>query len=118
MPAGRPSIYSKELVEAAWEYVHGGWQAAGDAVPSVAGLACEIGIHRDTAHQWADDESKEFSDILKVLAQKQERQLLNSGLDGTFKEGITKMMLSKHGYADKVETENFTINISGDDAKL
>jgi hypothetical protein len=106
MPAGRPSDYTPEIASAAWEYVNGGWMTVGDKVPSVAGLACEIGIHRDTCYSWAEDEDKEFSDILKAIAQNQERQLINNGLDGTFNPPITKMMLSKHGYSDKVENDH------------
>lgn len=106
MTAGRPTSYTPKLVKAAWDYVNGGWTAAGDKVPTVAGLACEIGVHRDTCYQWADDESKEFSDILKAIAQKQERELVNNGLDGTFNPPITKMMLTKHGYSDRVEQDH------------
>lgn len=103
MTAGRPTSYTKELVKKAWEYINGGWISAGDKVPSVAGLACEIGIHRDTCHEWAKDEEKEFSDILKAIAQIQERELVNNGLTGDFVAPITKMMLTKHGYSDRVE---------------
>lgn len=103
MTAGRPSLYTPEIIEKAWEYVNGGWQTAGDKVPSVAGLACEIGVHRDTCHVWAGNDGNEFSDILKAIAQKQERELLNNGLTGDFVAPITKMMLTKHGYSDRVE---------------
>ena len=103
---GRPSQYTAALVKNAWAYVNGGWEVAGDRVPSVAGLACEIGINRDTCYDWAKHEDKVFSDILKAIAQKQERELLNNGLDGTFNPPITKMMLSKHGYSDRVETDH------------
>lgn len=106
MPAGRPTDYTPELVAKAWEYAEGGWIAAGDKVPSVAGLACEIGIHRDTCHEWAKDKNKEFSDILKAIAQIQERELVNNGLTGDFTAPITKMMLTKHGYSDKLEQDH------------
>jgi len=105
MPSGRLTDYSPEIVEKAWEYANGGWIKAGDKVPSIAGLACEIGIHRETCHEWAKDKDKVFSDILKAIAQKQERELLNNGLDGTFNPPITKMMLSKHGYSDATKQE-------------
>ena len=103
MTSGRLSLYTPEIIEKAWEYVNGGWQVAGDKVPSVAGLACEIGIHRDTCYAWERDDDKVFSDILKAIAGKQERELVNNGLDGTFTPTITKMMLTKHGYSDRVE---------------
>ena len=105
MPSGRLTDYCPEIVEKAWKYVDGGWIEAGDKVPSVAGLACEIGIHRETCYDWARDKEKAFSDILKAIAKKQERELLNNGLSGVFNPPITKMMLSKHGYSDRVEQD-------------
>lgn len=75
-------------------------------MPSVAGLACEIGISRETCHAWARDEDNQFSDILKAIAKKQERELLNNGLGGIFNPPITKMMLSKHGYSDRIEQDH------------
>lgn len=106
MTAGRPTSYTKKLVKAAWEYVNDGWIAAGDKVPTVAGLACEIGVARETCHAWAKDDDKEFSHILQAIAQKQERELVNNGLTGDFAAPITKMMLTKHGYSDKVEQDH------------
>ena len=105
MPVGRPTLYTKKLVDAAWKYANGGWQEAGDPVPSVAGLACEIGVRRETCHAWAKDESKEFSNILGEIAAIQERYLLKGGLQGDFNPSITKMMMTKHGYSDRVEQD-------------
>ncbi len=106
MPAGRPTSYTKQLVKAAWGYVNGGWITVGDKVPSVAGLACEIGVHRETLRLWAAEESNEFFGILREIAQLQERELVNNGLTGDFTAPITKMMLTKHGYSDRVETDH------------
>jgi hypothetical protein len=79
----------------------------GDVVPSIAGLACVLGITRETCRAWGNDPEKaEFSAILLELAQRQERELLNNGLAGNFNAPITKMMLTKHGYSDKVETDH------------
>jgi hypothetical protein len=103
--AGRPSDYTPEIVEKAWAYVNGGWEEVGDPVPSVAGLACEIGIRRETCHVWAKDETKEFSNILSAIAEKQERQLLRGGLSNVFNASITKMMMTKHGYSDATKNE-------------
>ena len=78
----------------------------GDVVPNVAGLCCELGINKTTAYDWASQESKlEFSNTLDRLKQKQERILLNSGLNGETNTTITKLMLCNHGYSDKVETD-------------
>jgi len=106
MPGGRPSDYTPEIVEAAWAYANGGWQEAGDPVPSVAGLACEIGVHRETCYAWAKHEDKEFSDVLNTIAETQERNLVRGGLGGKFNGAITKMMMTKHGYSDRIEQDN------------
>ena len=105
MAAGRPTDYTPKIIKAAWDYANGGWIKAGDKVPSVAGLACEIGVRRETCHAWAREEGNEFSDILKLISRKQERELLNNGLSGDFNYSITKMMLSKHGYSDATKQE-------------
>lgn len=106
MPAGRPTLYTPELVNRARGYLTS-YQDMGDKVPSVAALACVLGVTRETCHAWANDPEKaEFSHILKELMQRQERALLNGGLGGDFNATITKMMLTKHGYSDRVENDH------------
>ena len=106
MSAGRPSIYKPDMVEKARRYI-ANHEYYNDPVPTVAGLACVLGVVRDTCYAWAKDENKpEFSDILGELAQKQERVLIARGLVGEFNAPITKMMLTKHGYSDKVENDH------------
>jgi len=103
--AGRPSDYTPEIVKKAWAYVNGGWEEVGDPVPSVAGLACEINLSRETLRLWAKNEDNEFFGILNKIAQEQERNLVRGGLGGEFNAAITKMMMTKHGYSDKIENE-------------
>jgi hypothetical protein len=80
-----------------------------DPVPTVAGLACVLGVTRKTLYEWAKDPSKVgVSDILEELAQKQERELVKNGLLNAFNAPITKMMLTKHGYSDKVEQDHMS----------
>jgi hypothetical protein len=106
MAAGRPATYKLSMVESARRYI-ANHEDFGDPVPTVAGLACVLGVVRDTCYTWAKDETKpEFSDILGELAQKQERVLIARGLIGEFNAPITKMMLTKHGYSDKVENDH------------
>jgi hypothetical protein len=105
MPGGRPTVYSDNMLEMARGYLTS-FKDMGDVVPSIAGLACILGITRETCRAWGNDPEKaEFSVILNELAQRQERELLNNGLAGNFNAPITKMMLSKHGYSDKVEQD-------------
>jgi hypothetical protein len=104
--AGRPSIYTPELVEKARSYLTS-YQEMGDKVPSIAGLACVLGVTRETCRAWGNEPEKaEFSAILMELMQRQERALLNGGLGGDFNPSITKMMMTKHGYSDRVENDH------------
>lgn len=103
MPMGRPSKYTPELLEMAQHYVDN-YEEYDDPIPSIAGLACELGISRDTLHTWAKDPDKvEFSDIYIKLMSSQERSLLKGGLRDGFSPAVTKMVLTKHGYSDRVE---------------
>ena len=102
---GRPRTYKPDMVEKARRYI-ANHEDFDDPVPTVAGLACVLGVVRDTCYQWAKDEDKpEFSDILSELAQKQERCLVRGGLMSDFNSAIAKMMLTKHGYSDRVDTD-------------
>jgi len=105
------------MVAKAQQYIDGGWRLV-DKVPTIAGMACELDVSRETLRLWGKDKDHILFGILGRVMRFQERELVNSGLDGTFKEGITKMMLSKHGYADSVEQTVFSVNIEGDDANL
>lgn len=93
------------MIEMARRYI-ANHQDFDDPVPSVAGLACVLGVTRGTCYQWAKDETKpEFSHILDELAQKQERQLIKGGLIGEYNSPITKMMMTKHGYSDRMDSD-------------
>ncbi len=107
MPSGRPTKYTPELLKAAEEYLAGAWEDAGDVVPTVVGLAIAIGIQKSTCYAWAKEPGKErFSDILEEIENKQEQKLVNGGLEGKFVSPIAKMMLTKHGYSDKIEQDH------------
>ena len=75
-----------------------------NTLPSIAGLAVRLDVNRDTLQTWAKDEDKpEFSDIYGKLMAMQEDELIRNGLMGHFNASITKMILTKHGYSDKVD---------------
>lgn len=101
---GRPSKLA-ESIEKAKEYLMGGYETVGDVVPSVAGLACYLGISRSTAQEYAKDNT-EFSGTLEAIKTLQENKLINKGLVGDFNPTITKLMLANHGYSDKAEIDN------------
>lgn len=103
---GRPTDYSEEKLALARMYLEGGWEEQGDVVPQIAGLALAMGVDRSTVYDWAKQEDKmEFSHIFTRIQSLQERGLVNKGLSGDFNPAITKMMLTKHGYSDKQETQ-------------
>jgi hypothetical protein len=103
MAGGRPTKYTDELLAEARAYISD-FQEHGDLIPSLAGLACVVGLSRETINVWSN-EKPEFSDIVKDLLAKQERVLLNGGLSGAMNASITKLVLSKHNYSDKQEVQ-------------
>tara|TARA_R110000850_G_scaffold232727_1_gene357812 strand:- start:110 stop:499 length:390 start_codon:yes stop_codon:yes gene_type:complete len=104
MTAGRPTECTPELIARAQHYVKGGYADEGDLIPSVVGMASYVGVSRSTINLWAkDNRSEQFSDIFEQCSEKQEQSLLNGGLGGDFNPAITKMILTKHGYSDKIE---------------
>lgn len=103
-PVGRPSKYNDDLQAMADSYITE-FKEFGDVVPQLAGLACFIGITRETLYQWMKQHPK-FSDTAKAVTIMQERMLVNGGLSKVNDAGVTKMLLaSNHGYSDKTQTE-------------
>jgi len=100
----RPTKWNKELEEKAIAYIND-YAMYGDMIPSIEGMAMHLGVHRDTLYDWAKQKDKGFSDILKLTIQNQERTLINNGLNNTFNSAITKLVLGKHGYHDKMEQD-------------
>lgn len=102
MGAGRPTTYTDEVLELAHDYVDN----CPNTVPLVVGLCKHIGRSKATVYNWAqDDDKKEFLDILKQIEEDQHMMLVEGGLSSSFNSNITKMMLTKHGYSDKVEQD-------------
>ena len=96
---GRPTKYTPELLEECRKYLKDY-----NTLPSIAGLAVRLDVARETLQAWARDEDKpEFSDIYAKLMAMQEDELIRNGLMGHFNASITKMILTKHGYSDKVD---------------
>lgn len=115
---GRPSELA-ETLEKAKEYLYGGYEAVGEVIPSIAGLACYTEKMRNTIYDYGK-QSQEFSNILDGIMKLQESKLLNEGLKGSFNSTITKLILTKHGYSDRQETNttltlNELPNVSPDD---
>ena len=99
-PGGRPTKYTPELIIKAKQYVEDGY----GIFPSIAGMCCELDISRECAYDLAK-QHQEFSDILETISRKQERLLLEKGLNSEYNSTISKLVLTKHGYSDKTETK-------------
>lgn len=105
MAGGRPTTYNQEMLDKCREYLDT-YEELGEVIPSVVGLCRHIRRAKSTVYKWADEPDKEeFSDILKEIEEVQHIVLANSGLAGTFNPTITKLMLTKHGYSDRVEND-------------
>jgi hypothetical protein len=101
MAGGRPTKYSKEMLDKSIEYLTD-YGYDGDVVPTAAGLACYLGVNKTTLYEWAK-ENIEFSNALGAIHQKQESLLVNKSLMGDFNPTIAKLMMHNHGYSDKQE---------------
>lgn len=132
----RPTKLTPELIERAKTYIDtcsdqvittdkGSLAYVNVKLPSRVALAKYLGINNDTLIEWCkekmtDDEErnkliKQFSEIVKDVDDEQHIRLLNNGLGGLYNPKTNSMILSKHGYSEKIETEqniNGTLNIN------
>lgn len=104
MPAGRPTKCTPELIEKAKHYLEN-YKDHDDVIPSVVGMAVALDIRKATLHEWARDEDNEFSYILAKCKEMQENCLVNGGLSSKMNAQIAKLVLGKHGYKERTETD-------------
>jgi hypothetical protein len=74
-------------------------------LPTIEGLAVYLEVRRSTIYDWKE-KYEEFSDIIERLQSIQAEKLLNNGLSGDYNSTIAKVLLTKHGYIEKQETEH------------
>ena len=101
---GAPTKLTPELVERAEQYVIDGFIDEGEMVPSIAGLACYLGISKNSVYKYGELDS-DFLNTLESIEVKQEKLLVNNGLAGKYNSTITKLMMSNHGYKESNKTE-------------
>jgi len=113
MGFGRPTEYTEEMLCKAIDYVQSFAENGCapnnpiEVFPSIVGLCKHINRSKSIVYDWAKHKDKsDFSDILSCVNELQEVFLLNKGLNGEFNPAVTKMILSKHGYSDKVEQDH------------
>jgi len=102
---GRPTVYDDGVLEKTKQYLVD-YKELGDVIPSVEGLAIQIGVRRETLYDWAkQEEKKDFSNTLDELRGLQQKILIENGLEGKFNSTITKLMLGTHGITEKTNTD-------------
>jgi len=99
----RPTKYTEDTPKQVLEYL-GQWMNE-DAVPSIEGLADFLDVNKTTLYEW-DNKHPEFSNVLDKVRNKQARILFNGSLKGDLNASISKLMLTKHGYSDKQQTDS------------
>lgn len=110
MRLGRPTEYTDDIFEQAREYlVRCNDDELEDEklrvnLPTIEGLAACLRVNRDTLYEWAKI-YPEFSDMLEEIRTNQAEKLINNGLAGRYNPTITKLLLTKHGYSDRQETD-------------
>lgn len=106
----RPTDYSEEKLEQAKYYLeHWEDEGIGDSVPSIEGLACFLGTHKDTIYEWEKHEDRqEFSDIVKQLRNLKSKTLQDRGLTNKYNASIAKLLLGHEGYREKQEIDHTT----------
>jgi hypothetical protein len=111
-PGGRPTKYSKAILDTTMDYI-ANYESYGDTVPQIAGLAQVLETNRETIHRWIkEDDKKEFSNMVSKILSAQERALVNGGLGNKYNSGITKLILSKHGYTDTQDKQGLSVNVT------
>lgn len=98
----RPTKFGDDILDSAYAYLEN-FKTYG-VVPSTARLARILGVARSQLYVWKE-QHEEFQDILEAIQAEQEALLIDSGLTGEFVSPITKLLLTKHGYSDKIEQD-------------
>lgn len=108
MTAGRPTEYDAiKTAKAVSKYLSDCKRQF--YLPTIEGLAVHLGVWRSTLYDWAAPSSDvyhvEFHDIFEQLKALQASMLIQNGLKGEYNATITKLLLTKHNYSDKQETD-------------
>lgn len=103
MPAGRPTLYSQEILDKANKYI----KTYNGPIISAAGLALHLDVGKRTLYEWAE-KYPEFSHTLSKLNAKQEITAIEGGFTGEGNSTICKLLLANHGYSEKTQQDNIS----------
>lgn len=99
---GRPSKLTEEVRLASSKYYDDCLETGN--VANTAQLAVILDVAKSTLYKWAEDD-EDFSDMLARIQALQEATLLKGSLENRLNATISKLMLAKHGYVEKTETD-------------
>lgn len=101
---GHTTSYEDKYLFMAEDYIEHYKDDNIQVIPTIAGFARSAGIARSTVYKWLDDKvSHEFTAAIEDIQALQEVIVLSKGLTGEFKPTVSSLVLSKHGYANKVD---------------
>lgn len=75
-----------------------------DHYPTIEGLALKLDVARSTVYAWAE-QSPEFAKVMARLLNKQAHLLQNLGLSKRYDSGMSRLLLSKHGYIQQTQND-------------
>jgi len=101
--AGRPTLYTDELDQAAKDYVNGGYEEESHPFPSIVGMAVVLNIAKSTLYTWAEDDRGDISDTLDQCQDYQELKVMNGSITNLLNPTISKLVLANFGYHDKAD---------------
>lgn len=111
MPAGRPTLYTPEVIEKINEYLKTA-VPENQEIPTVEGCALQLGISRDTLYEWAKVHH-EFSDTIERMKTLQKQALIQTGIFGGKEVNATIISLLLKVNHDMVETTKTDITSGG-----
>jgi hypothetical protein len=101
-----PKYTPEELLDKSVEYEEG-WKSKGEIIPTLAGLAVHLKVSKECVSRWRKKEKYEkFDQLCARVQSEQELMLISGGLSKTYDASLSKLLLHKHGYSDRIETDN------------
>lgn len=105
---GRPVEYTEEAITKLPLYLEE--CLVKQSLPKRAGFALYLGISKSTLWEW-EQKFEQLSNALKILDTVQEESIIDGALYNKMNAVIAKLLLSNHGYSDKIQTDNLNKNI-------
>ena len=104
-PVGPPTKYKESMLAEVENYIENyGTEEFDDIIPMESSVCVMLKIAKPTLLDWVTDgKHLELSALIQQIKVLQESALINGGLSSRYNPMFSKMILSKHGYSDKVE---------------